>query len=278
MSEALQERVVELLWRHWTALGVAGVAPLPEHAIDVEALIAFTPFVAAAEPRLERECVDWCVRIGRTFVSVSRLRQIVRLMPEREGTPDLATLFLQKANGKIERLSEKSRPPRLEHPSLLQLRSRYIFGVGARADVVAALVMRARDDKAARISAIRPTGYTKQAVATVMDELAEAGVLEKLVGKKAVSYRVVKDEPLRSLLAPLPKRTPRWPERFALIASVLQAWQKFGARASYEIELAKVLAGLRPLAATIDEQPPVVGRPQAIRESVQRWTAKLLDM
>jgi hypothetical protein len=138
--------------------------------------------------------------------------------------------------------------------------------------------MRARGAQAVRISAIRPAGYTKQAVATVMDELAEAGVLEKLVGKRAVSYRLVKDEPLRSLLAPLPRRAPRWAERFALIANVLEAWRQFGARASYEIELTKVIAELRPLAATIDEKPPIIGRPQAIRESVERWTTNLLDL
>lgn len=280
MSAELQKRAVELAWQHWTALGVAGVAPLPDHAVDLEALIAFTPFVAVADPRLEQECVDWCTRIAPSFVSISRLRQIARLMPPRRGDAvDLPKLLIEGPKGRASnlRVSGKSRSPRLDHSSLIQLRSRYIFGVGARADVIVALVMRSRDARAARISAIRPVGYTKPAAATVVNELAHAGVLEKLVGNQAVSYKLVKGGPLRALLAPLPKRAPSWPERFSLIANVLETWRRFGSRASYAIELVKVLDSLRPLAATIDERPPLTGRPPVILEQVDRWSAALLE-
>ncbi len=281
MSSLLQKRAVELAWRQWTALGVAGVAPLPEHAIDLEALIAFTPFVAAADPRLERECVDWCRRIGSSFVSVSRLRQLVRLMPatgERRGD-DIAKLLMDGPRQRAApfALSNKSRPPRLHHPSLIQLRSRYIFGVGARADVIVALVMRPRDANHARISEIRPAGYTKPTIATVLDELTEAGVLEELVVSRAATYKLVKGAPLRSLLSPLPRRSPSWPERFVLVANVLEAWRQFGNRSSYPIELAKVLHKLRPVAAAIQEKPPIIGRPATIVADVERWSSRFLD-
>jgi len=279
VSEELQKQVVELAWRHWTALGVAGVAPLPEHAIDLEALIAFMPFVAAADPRLARECVDWCVRIAPSFVSISRLRQIVRLMPSRgEDGLDLPKLLLEgpKDPSVRAKVSGKSRMPRLEHPALIQLRSRYIFGVGARADVISVLATRSRGAEAARISSLRSVGYTKPAVATVMGELAAAGVLEKLVTSPAISYKLIKGTSLRALLAPLPRQAPSWPERFVLIANVLETWRRFGLRASYPIELAKVLDKLRPLAATIEERPPIVGRPSVIVDQVTRWAAALL--
>ena len=76
MSAVIERTAVELLWRQWTALGVAGVAPHPAQAVDLEALIAFTPFVAHADPRLADEARDWCARIGPRFVSISRLRKI----------------------------------------------------------------------------------------------------------------------------------------------------------------------------------------------------------
>ena len=280
MSEELQRQAVELAWRHWTALGVAGVAPLPEHAIDLEALIAFTPFVATADPRLMRECVDWCVRIAPSFVSISRLRQLVRLMPPRsDDALDLPKLLLEvpKDPSRRAKLSGKSRMPRLEHPSLIQLRSRYIFGVGARADVICVLATRSRKAGAARISSIRPVGYTKPAVAMVMGELAAAGVLEKLIASPGISYKLLKSSSLRALLAPLPRHAPSWPERFVLIANVLEAWRRFGLRASYAFELAKVLDKLRPLAATIEERPPIVGRPSTIVGQVTRWSSALLE-
>jgi hypothetical protein len=280
MSAMIQEHAVELLWKQWTAVGVAGVPPLPEQAIDLEAMIAFTPYVASADPRLEEECIDWCARIGRNFVSVSRLRQIVRLMPARSNgnhAADLASMLIDKARIEDRRLSGKSRPPDLAHASLLQLRSRYVFGVGARADVISNLVMQARSAGAQRISAIRPTGYTKQAVATVLDELAQAKVLEKLVRPKAISYQLLKEGPLRSLLAPLPRGIPSWTERFVIVANILETWTQLGTRATYAIELAKVLAGLRSMAASIGQQPPISGHPKLLLEQIDRWATALLD-
>lgn len=282
MSDQLQNQAIELAWRQWTALGVSGVAPLPDHAIDLEALIAFTPFIATAEPRLEYECLDWCVRIGPSNVSISRLRQIRRLMPARRDTNalDLPGIMIEAASGQRSRmkLSNKSRPPRLEHPSLIQLRSRRIFGVSARADLIVALATRARNAEAGRISSILPVGYTKRTVALIFDDLADAGVLEELVVTQAASYKPLKIAPLRALLAPLPKKTPSWPERFALVAAILETWRRFGTRAptSYAIELAKVLDKLRPLAARIGEKPPIIGRPQAILDDLERWSSSVL--
>ena len=89
MSAIIQNHAVELLWKQWTALGVAGVGNPAKQAIDLEALIAFTPFVGQMEPRLIEESIDWCARIGTSFISISRLRQILRLMhdmpPVRKG-------------------------------------------------------------------------------------------------------------------------------------------------------------------------------------------------
>jgi hypothetical protein len=279
MSEELQKRAIELAWRQWTTLGVAGVAPLFEQAIDLEALIAFTPFVAVAEPRLERECIDWCIRIAPSFVSISRLRQILRRMPSRTGEGfDLVKLVIEKSkrHADVSRLSGKSRRPHLEFPSLLQLRSRYVFGVGARADVIAMMAMLPRHD-AFRTSAIQPDGYTKQAVATVIDELVDAGVLERLGARPATRYKVLRVAPLHALLAPLPKRVPRWPARFALSASILETWRVYGTRTSYAVELAKVLDRLSPLAAVIDEKPPIAGPSKTVLERLERWSIALLD-
>lgn len=279
MSAVIQKQAVELLWKHWTAVGVAGVPSPPEQAIDLEALIAFTPYVASADPRLEDECIDWCSRIGGNFVSISRLRKIMRLMPSRSSNhaADLASMLIDKVEIEDRRLSGKSRFPDLTHPSLLQLRSRYVFGVGARADVISNLVMTSRFVGAQRLSAIRPIGYTKQAVATVLDELAQAAVLEKLIRPRAVSYRLLKEGPLRSLLAPLPKRVPNWAERFIIVANILETWKRVGARSTYAIELSKVLDGLRSLAASIGQQPPIVGRPKRLLKQVDHWATELLE-
>lgn len=280
MSAVIERTAVELLWRQWTALGVAGVAPHPAQAVDLEALIAFTPFVAHADPRLADEARDWCARIGPRFVSISRLRKITQLMPASRGgaEPACALMLLDKqAPKQAAPVSGKSRSPSLAHPSLLQLRSRYIFGVGARADVLSILAMRGRAAGAGRVSALRPAGYSKQAVATVLDELAEAGLLRKLSSATAVSFELVKEVGLRSMLSPLPARMPNWVDRFAIIANVLGAWRAYGARASYAIELAKVLDELRPMAAAAGERPPLQGKPPELIARIERWALALLQ-
>ena len=199
MNWALQDKAVELAWRQWTALGVAGVAPLPEQGLDLEALIAFTPFAAAADPRLERECLDWCVRIGPNRVSVSRLPRITRMF-KPHADPDAVDLSSIASAGQADRvilhrgldLSGKSRSPRLEHPALVQLRSRHIFGVGARSDVITELVM--NHSVMVRLSAMRP-GYRKRAMALAMEDLASAGVVTKLIINQTAHYKLIQEAP-----------------------------------------------------------------------------------
>lgn len=159
----------------------------------------------------------------------------------------------------------------------MQLRSRYIFGVGARADVLARLVMRERVAGAQRAATISPSGYTKQATAKVLDELAQAGVLVRLVRGRAVSYELAKDAALRSLLAPLPRRMPRWAERFVVVATILETWRRFGARATYVVELAKALDRIKPIIAAAGEVAPVTGRPRELLARIERWAINLLD-
>lgn len=280
MSTRIQDRAVELLWKQWTAVGVAGNMKPPQQAIDLEALIAFTPYVAALDPRLADESFDWCMRIGKSFISISRLRQLTRLMPvpsEEAATLDLPSILTAKTGASGRRLSKKSRPPALELPCLVQLRSRYIFGVGARADILSRLATRDRISGAQRAATISPTGYTKQAAATVLDELSHAGVLQKMVRVKRVTYEVTKDAALRSLLAPLPKRMPSWIERFIIIATILNTFNRFGKRATYGIELAKALDEIRSTIAAADERAPIAGTPHELLSRIERWAIALLD-
>src|SRR6201989_1176838 len=132
MSKAIQAAALELLWKQWTAVGVAGVASVPTHAVDLEAMIVFTPFVAELDPRLADESLDWCLRIGKKHIALSRLRQLQRrfsvLMPD--SSFDLAgQLFMNRAMAPastLAGLSKKSRPPSLDLPCLIQRRCRCV--------------------------------------------------------------------------------------------------------------------------------------------------------
>lgn len=198
-------------------------------------------------------------------------------MPPRETQPDLVALLLNEEATKDRALSGKSRRPSLLNPALLHLRSRYIFGVGARADIMAALVMREKTVGGERASTLRPTGYTKQTASIALEELAAAGVLRKFTRGASVRYKLIKGAPLRALLAPLPQSFPQWTERFAIVAHVLEAWRRFGSRATYALELAKIIDGLRPLSTALGERPPTTGHPSQVLDRLEGWTLRLLS-
>lgn len=277
MSSTIMDRAIDLLWKQWTVLGIAGVGSLPKQAVDIEALIAFTPFVSAADPRLVAESADWCVRIGRSFISISRLRQILKLMPPHSMPAefDLPAIVLGDEKPFGRPLSGKSRAPRLDHPSLLQLRSRFVFGVGGRADILASLAMKGRVEGGQRISEVRPSGYTKVAIATILDELGQAGVLKKHAGPTSIRYELSRAAPLRALLAPLPSRMPPWAERFAIVSRILETWRRYGERPTYSVELAKVLDSLKDLAIVGAGLPRA--KPNRLASLVDGWASGLLE-
>lgn len=71
-------------------------------------------------------------------------------------------------------LSGKSHLPPLSRPPLLQLRLRALFGVGARSDIIGAvLAHRSEDFGAADLVFV---GYSKRNIAEALDMLAAAGL------------------------------------------------------------------------------------------------------
>lgn len=69
---------------------------------------------------------------------------------------------------------------------------------------------------------------------------------------------------------------PPWAERFAIVAGILEAWRRFGDRPIYAVELAKVLDGLRHLAAGVGDDPPRA-RPNRLVRLADRWASGLLQ-
>jgi hypothetical protein len=72
----LREKLLDLLWQQWAALGVAGSAkPHAEWCVDPEALILITTTEGRTDPRLFNEMLDWLWMHGES-VNVQRLKNI----------------------------------------------------------------------------------------------------------------------------------------------------------------------------------------------------------
>jgi len=71
--ESLQQRLLDFLWRQWSALGVAGHARSDDPwMIDPEALLLFSTHIARHDSRLFDEILDWLHTNG-SWINLQRL-------------------------------------------------------------------------------------------------------------------------------------------------------------------------------------------------------------
>lgn len=71
------EKLLDLLWRQWSALGIAGYGGSEEaKVIDPEALLLLSLTVARHDARLFDEILDW-LEINEEFLNVQRLQNLV---------------------------------------------------------------------------------------------------------------------------------------------------------------------------------------------------------
>src|SRR5688572_17372885 len=137
---SLIERLLDVAWAQWSALGVYGATSPSTLAVDLEALMILTTELAEADPRLRDEALDWWVRNAR-FSSKPRLKQLLKLSTATAQArfAPFARALADHAGGTWPgadtgerwpvRLSGKSRGPDLEHPALIRLKLRALFGV-----------------------------------------------------------------------------------------------------------------------------------------------------
>jgi hypothetical protein len=231
--ENLVEPLLDVAWSQWTALGVAGAGAASEDAVDLEALLILTAELANDDPRLRDEALDWCSRY-HGYISKPRLKQLLRRSQpvtqssfggfasalERfvSGRWPAASSVTSKARVPSS-LSGKSLLPALVRPPLLSLRLRALFGVGARADVIGAVLLRSSGDFGA--SDLAFVGYSKRNLADALDMLAGAGLFRSARVGNRVRFSWRRHEALSALLEPLPVRIPPWSARFRLVSACL---------------------------------------------------------
>ena len=88
----LNQRMVNLLWQQWSAIGVAGYSrPDDQRIIDPEALILATTRYGRYDSRLMDESIDWLMKFGNR-ISVQRLQGLHKNWPGVADTRMLAAI------------------------------------------------------------------------------------------------------------------------------------------------------------------------------------------
>lgn len=203
----------------WTELGVSGWATSHEDwAIDPEPVILFTAWLGDADPRLRDEATDWCVRNWRC-VSRARLKNLLREQPGdvQEAFGEFAATVGAHAGigwpGATEprrfTITGRSTLPPLDRPSLVWVRLRAMFGVGARAEILRCFLSRGGGlMSVARLAGA--TGYTKRNVADECDTLERAGVLSVRSRGNRFYYSLARRAGLEAFVGELPPIRPDW--------------------------------------------------------------------
>jgi hypothetical protein len=247
-KDPIIEAALDLAWSHWTGLGVRGVLPPPDTAVDPEALVYLTALLAGHDPRLADEATDWWCRFQR-HVSKPRLTRLA----DQFTSTCVAKLeaFDAAARGQT-KTSGKSRIEDLRHPARALLRLRCAFGTNARAEILLALLTQwANALDGVTALALSEVGYGKRNIALTLDDLRLAGLVATSEDANRLRYRLADAASLRTMLAPLPTAIGRWHLRMPLVAGF--------------VELTDRLRGKDPLVQAVEARKHVTGERRRIR-------------
>ncbi len=207
LKSPLRHALMDFLWDQWVSLGMAGHAsgkPVP-FIIDPEALLLATLRFAIDENRFRGELLDWLQHNG-ALLSVQRvknlqlnckvaedkhLRGIAKAM-ETQGYPNWKSIRSEHDpmastdfSMPVPRgMSCNPDPSRQEN---FILRLRLLFGVNARAEIIAWFLTHAEGHAA---SIARDTAWFSKSVQAILNDLEQAGMLHSQTDGKKKTFRL----------------------------------------------------------------------------------------
>ena len=256
-KQALLDAVLELLWKQWTQLGVAGqINAKNNFVLDPEALLIFSAYFARFDQRLYDLIIDW-LQCNGASINLPRLKALLKrfadadrnslgfitasvnlkkwnvfaktLLPEDVETEPLffENDFVSSPDEKALRYgfkrnryvqSNKVVPfPDNGNASLL-LRLRGAFGMSARAEAILAML----NKEFCRIQDVADAGgFSWKAASDVLDELCTSGVAVTLdKNKRGRTYFLKDASTMRSLFGVNTVSFPDWLTIFEMLSVV----------------------------------------------------------
>ena len=292
-AAVLSAAAIQAARTQWTALAaVPGAIGTGGAIIDPEALLLLTAWLVPREPDLSPIMHDWVAKWS-DLLSVQRTRNLAKTFPasvERELRAVAITAHERGKDfrwspvikggsgatavgdeGSVAPLADLQRLPfgaarlPVEHDSLLVLRFRMAFGVGARADALAFLL--ARGEAWSTVAEIaHATGYTPSAIRRALDRMAEAEIV-LMIEDGTTRYRcdATRWGALLGLQATV-EPWCYWMQHFTFVAAFIE-WADSTARR--KLTSYAITEGMRSLARTF--------RPSDDRDAILTWDNAFRD-
>lgn len=230
-SDELREKAVQLAWSLWSELGLSAWSG--HHAkwfVDPEPLLVFTGCLGHADARLRDEAMDWCLAYGQ-WLSTTRAANLVRKLPEssRSACDDLLHLVHEQtatraATGELGSKHTRTGRSRLDDfrsPARVSLRLRGLVGVGARAEVLRALLSRGRKGLAVA-DLVTDAAFTRRMIALALDGLRLSGIVEVNELHRQAYYSLSDPLSVRRLLGTMPTVWPRWTTVLPVLSGAIE--------------------------------------------------------
>ena len=256
-KQELLDAVLELLWKQWTQLGVAGQINTNDNfVLDPEALLIFSAHFARFDQRLYDLIIDWLQCNGKS-INLPRLKALLKhfvdadrnslgfitvsvnlkkwnvfaktLLPEDIETESLffENDFVSTPDEKALRYgfkrnryvqSNKVMPFSNNSNASLLLRLRGAFGMSARAEAILTML----NKEFCRIQDVADAGgFSWKAASDVLDELCTSGVVVTLDKNKRGRTYFLKDiSTMSSLFGVDTVKFPDWLTIFEMLSTV----------------------------------------------------------
>lgn len=281
-------RALGLCWGAWSELGVSGWARSHRRwAIDVEPLIIFTARLGDRDPRLRDEVQDWCIRYNR-YVSRARLRSLVRSVGDDDAEAWGEFAATVSSHTKVQwpgatvargeyRITGRSSLRDLSEPSLVGLRMRALFGLGARTEVLQYLLLHGEQSMTvAALSAA--TGYTKRIIANECEALERAGALSVRAEGNRFHYSLARPHALRTLVGELPPIRPDWTALLHMVTVLLRLDESANElpQSVLTVEARKAYREIEDDLTTLDLSRPPNRHGDALISEMAQWSNKTL--
>jgi hypothetical protein len=249
-KEKFYNALLNIHWKHWTALGVAShVKPEKTWIIDLEPLVVSTLAVGLQDKRLLSSSTEWLVKKGE-WINLSRLKRIAEVFLERSPElkepalpPEILGLFIDTYNknarnkikfGKFDsdglrknlineykaffnafKIRNIITEPRLHHSSLIQLLLRNILGVDAHTEILIYLLA---NESGNSNSIAKEIYYNQKNIYTILERWAHAQMVTKISEQKIPRYSLNRKKELLCAfgLKEIPKYI-NWTRTFLLL-------------------------------------------------------------
>lgn len=255
-KETFYNKLLEVHWKGWTALGVASHGkPEGVWIIDLEPLILSTLTIGLQDKRLLSSSIEWLMINGES-INLSRLKRIVKVFsaefPELKRSllyPEIVDLFVKtysknalngvefKKTGSYRgeenaikeyrhffsnfRMKGVTTGPKLQLSSLIQLRLRNILGVDARTEILIYLLA---NESGNSNSIAKEIYYNQKNIYTILEKWSRAQMITKVSDHRIVRYSLNRKKELLAAIGL--KGIPRylnWTKTFLFLGRVAKA-------------------------------------------------------